>query len=75
VPSLALKPDEVDIIPRVGAPADVPPLIPNTGGWVACAAVIFAAGALPNEFVTGGAVNADELVEMPKLNMGFGSES
>jgi hypothetical protein len=66
-----LKPDEAGIILLAGVPADLPSPIPNTDGWVACA-VVFEAGGLPNEFVIGCTVGADEFFGMPKPNMGFG---
>ena len=70
-----MKPDEADSIPLVGAPADLPPLIPNTDGWVGCAAIVFEAGELLNRFVAGCTFGADGFVEMPKLNIGFGGGS
>ena len=70
-PSPGLMPGDTDTIPLGGAPVGLLSLPPNTDGWFACVAVALEAGALPNGFVTGCAVCADELFEMPKLNMGF----
>jgi hypothetical protein len=67
-----LKPDEAGIIPLEGVPADLPSLIPNTDGWVACAVVMLEAGGLLNGFVIGCTVGAAELFGTPKLNIGFG---
>lgn len=54
---------------------DLPSLIPNTDGWVACPVVVLEAGGLLNGFVTGCPVGADEFFGVPKLNMGFGGAS
>ena len=70
-----MKPDEAGIIPLVGVPADLPSLIPNTGGWVACAVVMLEAGGLPNGFVTACPVGAGEFFGAPKLNVSFGGAS
>lgn len=55
-----------------GAPVDLLSLVPKTDGWVVCTAVVLEACALPNGFVTGCAVGADEVDEVPKLNAAFG---
>lgn len=65
-----MKPDETGI--KAGVPADLPSLIPNTDGWVACAVVVLEVGGLLNGFVIGCTVGADEFFGMPKPNMGFG---
>lgn len=57
----------------MGAPADLPSLIPNTDDWVGCAVVVLEAGGLLNGFIIGCAVGADEFFGMPKLNMGVGA--
>jgi len=67
-----LNPDEAGVIPLAGVPAELPSLVPNTGGFNACAVVVLEAGGLLNGFVVGCTVGADELFGMPKLNMGFG---
>ena len=72
---MALKPDEAAIIPLVVAPVGLPSLIPNTDGWVGCAAIVFEAGGLLNRFVAGCTFGADGFVEMPKLNIGFSGGS
>jgi hypothetical protein len=51
---------------------DLLSLVPKTDGWVACTAVVLEACALPNGFVTGCAVGADEFDEVPKPNTAFG---
>jgi len=61
-----LKPDEAGI-PLAGVPADLPSLIPNTDGWLACVVVVLEAGELLN------AVGADEFFGTPKLNVRFGA--
>lgn len=73
-----MKVDKVGILLLAGAPADFPSPVPNTDGWVACAVVVLEACALPNGFVTGCNVGADEFDkfdDMPKLNIGFGAGS
>lgn len=69
---MSSKPDEAGVIPLAGVTAEVPSLVPNTGGCNVCAVVVLEAGGLLNGFVIGCTVGADELFGMPKLNMGFG---
>lgn len=70
-----MKPEEAGIVPLAGVPADLPSLIPNTDGWVACVVVVLEVGGLLNRFATGCPVVADEFFGVPKLNMGFGGAS
>lgn len=70
-----MKPDGAGILPLAGAAVDLASLVPKTDGWVAGAAVVLEACALPNGFVKGCAVGIDEFDDVPKLNTAFGGGS